>query len=255
MRIQLQNNVANSMFEQKSIGKNTNSSLKGTISISNAYKVTISEEAQNNYHTYVNNLNGSANHSNVEADLYRELLSKSVVDITGLTQSNFHTQFMHQNTQIRDGKESNCSTTELSKSCFEVYTSMYDEIKSGYADGTREIWIVDSTTENGFRKVTEDEEIAALDSAYDFYAQVVDAYENSGDIGKKVENAMNKLQADLQNQKYVRTSQEDDADKGKADIHNRLLNAAQLWKNSYSVNTNNLASLFKQIFNSTVILG
>ncbi|MFA9377089.1 MAG: hypothetical protein ACERKZ_10100 [Lachnotalea sp.] len=184
-------------------------------------------------------------------------MSKSVVDITGLTESNFHKQFMNQNTQIRDSKGSDCSATELSTSCFEVYTSMYDEIKSGYADGTREIWIIDSTIENGFRKVTEDEEISALDSAYDFYSQVVDAYVNSGDISKKIENAMNQLQLDLQNQESIRTShnEDEDKDKGISDIHDRLLKAAQLWKNGYSINTNNLSSLFRKIVDNTVIMG
>lgn len=246
MRIQANNTVTNIIFGQDEITKNIFSTLKDMSPASDAFSVSISDEARIKYRNYANNLDGSGNQSNIDSNFYKEILSKSIVDITGLTQSKFHMQFMQQNTQkIKNKNEVDDIITELSKNCFEVYTTMYNEIKSGYANGTREIWTVDSTVEKGFRKVTADEEIDALDCAYNFYAKVIDAY---------AKDAMTQLKADLQNQGYKKIKEEY-AEEGMADIHNRLLKATQLWKDNFSINRNNLSVLFKQIINNMFLPG
>lgn len=248
MKIQMMNVIHNNMLNQKLTEKKQDTSLKCVTPISDAYNVTISKKGIDSYRMYLQHENDTVEQSNQNTDSYRELLSKSVVDIRGLTEYNFHAQFKHHNTELRDSKGGTYNkATDLSQSCFEVYTNMYEDIKRGYADGTREIWVVDSTAENGFRKVTEDEEIEALNSAYDFYGQVVEAYVNQGDISKKVQDCINKLQLDLQNQQYVRKSNDGDINKGLDNIHSRLMDAGQTWRDNYSMNSNNLSSLFNQI--------
>lgn len=48
-----------------------------------------------------------------------------------------------------------------------VYTELYNEIVQGYENGTRQAYIIDENSETGFRSLTEEEELAALDAAYE----------------------------------------------------------------------------------------
>lgn len=48
----------------------------------------------------------------------------------------------------------------FSGNLLKVYSDIYEEIKQGYADGTREVWTADNSAENGYRKVSEEEELA-----------------------------------------------------------------------------------------------
>lgn len=216
-----------------------------------AYNVEISVEGYNMYRRNLDKLGNSVQTINGDKSLDKELCSKAIIDITGLTQSNFHSQFKKLNTQTKESKENNedCGAMELARNCFEVYISMYDEIKRGYADGTRELWILDKSAEGGFRKITEKEELEALDSAYEFYVQVVDAYVNTGMRNSEIiGDAVNRLKAELQNQEYVSKSQTEEKDEVVEDLYSKLINSANSWKEAYSVDASNLSYLFNQIF-------
>ena len=107
----------------------------------------------------------------------KEYLSKSVIDPAhGMTEE-FHQRLYKLNSE--KSKEEQTAESMMSN-CASVYASMYDEIKSGYEQETREYWVVDEQSDNGFRKVTEEEELTALDKAYDFYSYVTDGYINYG---------------------------------------------------------------------------
>lgn len=214
--------------------------------------IKISDEGYRMYRKNLSKLENSGSIAAKEKGLDKEIFSKAVIDITGLTQLNFHSQFKKLNSKnhVDGGK---CEGLDLAKNCFEIYSSMYNEIKQGYADGTREIWIVDQGAENGFRKATEDEELAALDSTYDFYAQVVDAYVNVGSKNSEtIENAVNKLRADLENQKYVNRTQEEPDQKIEG-LYYRLMNAADAWKKGYSADVEN-SYLFDTIFKNNIMM-
>lgn len=107
----------------------------------------------------------------------KEYLSKSVVDPAHGMTEDFHQRLLKFNSE--KGKKEH-SAESMMTNCATVYASMYDEIKSGYEQGTREFWVIDDKSENGFRKVTEEEELAALDEAYDFYSYVTEGYVNYG---------------------------------------------------------------------------
>ena len=49
----------------------------------------------------------------------------------------------------------------------EAYANLYDEIVQGYADGTRKVNIEDKDSELGYRTLTMEEELGALDKAYE----------------------------------------------------------------------------------------
>lgn len=256
MKIHSQNYSASNVYASQ-IEKRTESKpiFKPNIN-SAAYKVDISQEAQKYYHSYIQEYNNLDNEKVDRIDEKRKLLSKSVIDAAGLLQSEFHSRFTKENTELKEKNGKDCSQTELSKNCFDVYANLYDEIKSGYTDGSREIWVVDASAEGGFRQVTEEEELNALDSAYDFYAQIVDAYGNSGDISLKVDTAMKNLQLALKNQRYASGSNSKDTENEKAEhIYDRMRNAAKSWKDNYSNNKTNVSLLIKKIFDHTVLSG
>jgi len=59
------------------------------------------------------------------------------------------------------------SNEEKLDNIMEAYTSLYEEIVQGYDSGTRVINVADENSENGYRTLTMQEELADLDSAYE----------------------------------------------------------------------------------------
>lgn len=49
----------------------------------------------------------------------------------------------------------------------EAYANLYDEIVQGYENGTRQINVIDENSEQGYRTLTMEEELSALDAAYE----------------------------------------------------------------------------------------
>ncbi|MDD2973455.1 MAG: hypothetical protein PHE02_15155 [Lachnospiraceae bacterium] len=115
-------------------------------------------------------------------------LSKAVIDPAHGMTEDFHQRLYKLNSEKSKEEQ---SAESMMTNCATVYASMHDEIKSGYEQGTREYWVVDEQSDNGFRKVTEEEELAALDEAYDFYSYVTDGYINHGmRSGEAIERAL-----------------------------------------------------------------
>lgn len=134
-----------------------------------AYSVSISREG-------LEKLNASKVESSMgiqKAEEYKGILSKAQIDVTGNNEADFH----HRYTKL-NGKDNrdNLGAEEFAQNALSTYADMLDEIKKGYAEGTRELYIADSNAEFGYRRATEEEEIAALDSAFDFHASYTDAY-------------------------------------------------------------------------------
>lgn len=134
-----------------------------------AYSVSISREG-------LAKLNASKSESSMgiqKAEEYKGIISKAQIDVTGTIEADFH----HRYTKL-NGKDNrdDLGAEEFVKNALSTYADMLDEIKRGYADGTMKIYIADSNAEFGYRQATEKEEIAALDSAFDFHASYTDAY-------------------------------------------------------------------------------
>lgn len=73
-------------------------------------------------------------------------------------------------------KSINKDGDEVDKNLLQAYTEKYNEIKTGYADGTREVYVPDEN--GGYRLATEEEEIAMLDKGFE---NCVESYEDSWD--------------------------------------------------------------------------
>ena len=147
-----------------------------------AYSVTISKESLERLKK-----NPLLNTMNVEKqDQYRDILSKAQIDVTGTIELEFHHRYTSLNTETY---HNDMKGDDFAKNAFSVYADMYDEIKRGYADGTREIYIADNSSEFGYRRATEEEEIAALDAAFDFHAAYTEAYMRFVDEDRDAMNA------------------------------------------------------------------
>ncbi len=87
------------------------------------------------------------------------------------------------------------SNEEKLDNIMEAYTSLYEEIVQGYEDGTRVINVVDEKSENGYRTLTMQEELADLDNAYE---SVVNTTVSIMEQNEKVSVAFDKYYAKIQ---------------------------------------------------------
>ncbi|MBD5451244.1 MAG: hypothetical protein HDR25_01250 [Lachnospiraceae bacterium] len=60
-----------------------------------------------------------------------------------------------------------CTEQDWVDSCVDTYKTLYDEIVSGYANGTREKYVSDENSKDGLRKLTMAEELQMLNDEYD----------------------------------------------------------------------------------------
>ncbi len=134
-----------------------------------AYSVSISREGL----AKLNASKGEASMGTQKAEEYKSILSKAQIDVTGTIEADFHHRYAKLNG--KDNRD-DLGAEEFAKNALSTYADMLDEIKRGYADGTREIYIADSNSEYGYRRATEEDEIAALDSAFDFHASYTEGY-------------------------------------------------------------------------------
>lgn len=59
-----------------------------------------------------------------------------------------------------------CTEQDWVDCCVDTYKKLYDEIVSGYANGTREKYVSDENSEDGLRKLTMFDELQMLDEEY-----------------------------------------------------------------------------------------
>lgn len=73
---------------------------------------------------------------------------------------------VHRSASLRAIRESGqeYGFEDIMAASLESYADLYEEINEGYENGTREIWVADGA--NGKRKLTKEEEIERLNSAY-----------------------------------------------------------------------------------------
>lgn len=225
----------------------TNSPTVGTyneaLRTEEAFRVTISEEGAKSYR---DSLHHSEEYKASRYDERRELkdiLSKSVIDIAGEIESDLHLRYTGLNTKAGGEK---CRAGDFAGNLLKAYTDIYQEIKKGYADGTREIWTADNSAKNGYRKVTEEEELAALDRAMDFHEMTLDAYLNSGkEEGWKAREAVERTWAEIENRIYEKRPYQKEEET--EDILEKLKKAVDSIKNQYEAHADNLPHLVNQI--------
>ena len=65
---------------------------------------------------------------------------------------------------LQDGQD--LTVKDTAECIMNSYAQLYDEIVRGYKDGSREVFVTDKKSENGHRKLTQEEELEGLADAY-----------------------------------------------------------------------------------------
>lgn len=69
-----------------------------------------------------------------------------------------------------------CTEQDWVDCCVDTYKTLYDEIVSGYANGTREKYISDENSKDGLRKLTMSEELQMLNDEYDSQCDFMESF-------------------------------------------------------------------------------
>ena len=139
--------------------------------------VSISEKGYESYRKNVLDI-GKGNTQSFEevVRLKKSFPSKVVVDIEGFHHYKMFDEAREldriEQEKLNETKEE-WTLEKKANNLLKTYARTYDEIVNGYADGTREVWISDpSNGEAGhYRKLTQEEELKALDKAYENHTQ------------------------------------------------------------------------------------
>lgn len=176
-----------------------------------------------------------------------EAMSKSVIDLKGTIRSSFHKNYMKADGEYRENGEESLAGW-LSRECLSVYAEMYDEIKRGYAEGTREIWVPDDAKIGSFRRVTEEEEIAALDDAFDFFASGIEGFVQAKNATDKLREEITATREAMAHQKQSRKMKEVEPEEIIERIYEKLSHARQLFKQAYTINMSDMTGKVNEIF-------
>ena len=123
-------NIPNQNFLFKNIHLGSEDPANKADKNQQAYSVTISKESLERLKK-----NPLLNTMNVEKqDQYRDILSKAQIDVTGTIEAEFHHRYTSLNTETY---HNDMKGEDFAKNALSVYADMYDEIKRGYADGTK----------------------------------------------------------------------------------------------------------------------
>lgn len=98
-------------------------------------------------------------------------------------ESKFHKEAEMMSAAAKE-KGTTMSIQGKAENYFSTYAKMYDEIVQGYEAGTREIYV---SEEGGYRKLTKEEEISALDKAF---GKIAGDFEKRETINRNARNIM-----------------------------------------------------------------
>ena len=154
-------------------------------------KVTISEEGLKSYRE--RNTNGKS-FEEVQAQRKRLLEGNISSDINYKFTLSAKVNSLNEADKEAGGTKYLLNEDKLDN-IMEAYTSLYDEIVQGYEDGTRVINVADENSENGYRTLTMQEELADLDNAYE---SVVNTTVSIMEQNEKVSVSFDKYYAKIQ---------------------------------------------------------
>lgn len=158
-------------------------------------KISISDEGQEHYRKSVRQKGQESYDAVIQ---HRELLKDQKLgnDINyGYKIAKGAEQLSAEAANVADTQKSKVlSTNDIASNYTKSYAKLYDEIVQGYENGTREIYVTD---ENGTRKLTKEEELSALDMAYqktvDDFATLAKTNEKARGILKEYGEQVSKI--------------------------------------------------------------
>lgn len=159
---------------------------------------------------------------------------ESVKEIPLLTDYNYK---LSKAANWTTGNDVSYSVSDLAVKFVKAYGDLYDEIVQGYANGTKETYIADKSSENGYKKLTMEEELQALNDAYKKASETIDGLaENSRQAQKAFEKyyaKLAKINTTNNRSALAKKYQEQKKEEIPIDIGDKMNQLASAWKNSY----------------------
>lgn len=131
-----------------------------------------------------------------------------------------------------------CTEQDWVDCCTNTYKELYDEIVSGYANGTREKYISDENSKDGVRKLTMAEELQMLDDEYnsqcDFLEGFFERYKKEQEAVLKWASLIDKIRKDSSKSTYramVSSYEEFKSKEIKGGVRNALMNGVAFLRN------------------------
>lgn len=218
-------------------------------------KVDISKEAMDKYRESIKERN---------QDTYDDVIARHE-QLSKMKQPQEDLNFALGNrlSTFQSDKDHHYTIEDKSQDLLKTYATMYDEIVTGYENGSRERYVFDDTTESGVRKLTKEEELAGLDSAYKGYADLLESYaKQQAEVApifekyKKQLDQIGSARAEMANEMAKRL-EETKSKKLPENISEKVVNASKLFVEQYTNPLNagkGIAEILKNIniFNQSV---
>lgn len=216
-------------------------------------QVTISEEGIDCLRNSILETEGYQSQTYDKMSKIKGIMSKFTMDLSGTYSQEMISADSNSKNQTDDGSIKD----KIYKSAYnylEYYANKYDEIAKGYDDGTKELWVFDQNSELGFRKLTKEEDLDALDKAYERNAEIAATFAITVPVAQK---AIQDSLTQLAQVRVVKLRKEDTIEEEPIEnLYEKMMESRNTFKNSYSTFTmqdkkhQNISALVKQIFSN-----
>ena len=141
----------------------------------------------------------------------------------------------------------------------EAYANLYDEIVQGYENGTRQINVIDENSELGYRMLTMEEELSALDAVYEKNVKGFEEYATQQNKAQTIigewKEQVAKIKSGAASAQSVENNaeQDDEQEKITDNLAKKLLSVRDSWKAVYTTSGKDeawksIVSMFSTIF-------
>lgn len=146
--------------------------------------------------------------------------------------------------QLVDGELGRLTVKDSLESHLQTYATLYDEIQKGYKEGTREVYVADTSSESGYRKLTKEEELESLDKGYEKLITDLDEFHVQNEKNQKIIKEYSEMISKIKGARSetaknyfenVKTNKENIPE----NVKERMSLAAQTFRNKYMESTNN----------------
>ena len=222
-------------------------------------KVSISKEG---YESYRNSVSGSGQALSYDGAIQQK---KNLMDVNQSKGMDYGYRLSKEASSLNESdKEALTDGKSLSwqaraENYAEAYANLYDEIVQGYESGTRQINVIDENSEQGYRTLTMEEELSALDAAYEKNVKGFEEYaaqQNKAQvvIGEWKEQVA-KIRSGVASAQSVenKAEQDDEQEKITDNLAEKLMSIRDSWKVAYATfgkdeAWKSIVSMFSTIF-------
>lgn len=160
-------------------------------------------------------------------NIFKDITGKAIIDLEG----NLRSELL--NTLNNQKKGQGVRSPETKGDYYlSAYADIYDRISREYEEGTRDIWVFDSSTEvQGYRKVTKEEELAALDKVFAEMTEINEGYSKQVQIATKAVKELAEYLREIRGQPKLDILGDDPI--VIENFHKKMMTARDEFKNKY----------------------